>query len=89
MAKKHYTEEEIIRILKEAENGMSVADLLRQYNISQGTFYHWKSAYSGMQVNELKRLYTPEWIAHLRTATHDSAPLPGLSRGLPQLIKDE
>ena len=54
MAKKHYTEEEIIRILKEAENGMSVADLLRQYNISQGTFYHWKSAYSGMQVNELK-----------------------------------
>lgn len=57
MAKrKHHTEEEIIRILKEAEAGMPVADLLRKYNISQGTFYRWKSAYSGMQVNELKRL---------------------------------
>lgn len=57
MAKrKHHSEEEIIRILKEAENGMPVSDLLRQYNISQGTFYRWKSVYSGMQVNELKRL---------------------------------
>ena len=57
MAKrKHHSEEEIIRILKEAEAGMAVADLLRKYNISQGTYYRWKSAYSGMQVNELKRL---------------------------------
>jgi len=57
MAKrKHHTEEEIIRILKEAENGLPVADLLRQYNISQGTYYRWKGIYSGMQVNELKRL---------------------------------
>jgi putative transposase len=57
MAKrKHHREEEIIRILKEAEAGMAVADLLRKHNISQGTFYRWKSVYSGMQVNELKRL---------------------------------
>lgn len=36
MAKrKHHTEEEIIRILKEAEAGMPVADLLRKYNINQ------------------------------------------------------
>ena len=57
MAKrKHHSEELIIRILKEAEAGMPVADLLRKYNISQGTFYRWKSAYSGMQVSELKRL---------------------------------
>jgi putative transposase len=49
MAKrKHHSEELIIRILKEAETGMPVADLLRKYNISQGTFYRWKSAYSGM-----------------------------------------
>ena len=57
MAKRtHHSEEAIIRILKEAENGMAVADLLRIYNISQGTYYRWKSAYSGMQINELKRL---------------------------------
>ena len=30
---------------------MPVADFrLRKYNISQRTFYRWKSAYSGMQV---------------------------------------
>ncbi len=56
MAKrKHHSEELIIRILKEAEAGMPVADLLRKYNISQGTFYCWKSAFSGMQVSELKK----------------------------------
>jgi len=39
MAKrKHHSEELIIRILKEAEAGMPVADWLRKYNISQGTF---------------------------------------------------
>ena len=51
-----YTEEEIIRILKEAESGLPVSDLLRKYNIAQATFYRWKSAYSGMEVSELKRL---------------------------------
>ncbi len=54
--RKRHTEEEIIRILKEAENGFPVADLLRKHNIAQATFYRWKSAYGGMQVSELKRL---------------------------------
>ncbi len=57
MAKrKHHTEEEIVRILKEAEMALPVADLLRKHNISQGTYYRWKGAYSGMQVSKLKRL---------------------------------
>lgn len=54
--RKHHDEVTIIGILKEAESGIPVADLLRKHNISQGTFYRWKSAYSGLQVNELKRL---------------------------------
>lgn len=54
--RKHHSESEIIRILKEAENGLPVADLLRKHNISQGTYYRWKSGYNGMEVNELKRL---------------------------------
>lgn len=36
--KKRHTEEQIIRILKRAEAGIPVADLLREHNISQGTF---------------------------------------------------
>ena len=54
--RKHHTEEEIIRILKEAENGLPISDLLRKYNISQGTYYRWKGSYNGMDINELKRL---------------------------------
>lgn len=54
--KKRHTEEQIIRILKEAEIGIPVADLLREHNISQGTFYRWKSKFGGMDVSEAKRL---------------------------------
>ena len=54
--KKRHTEEQIIRILKEAESGIPVADLLRKHNISQGTFYRWKSKFGGMDVSEAKRL---------------------------------
>ena len=54
--KKRHTEEQIIGILKQAESGLPVADLLRAHNISQGTFYRWKAKYGGMEVNEAKRL---------------------------------
>ena len=43
--KKRHTEEQIIRILKQAETGIPVADLLREHNISQGTFYRWKAKF--------------------------------------------
>lgn len=54
--KKRHTEEQIIRILKQAESGIPVADLLREHNISQGTFYRWKAKFGGMDVSEAKRL---------------------------------
>ncbi len=53
---KRYKEEEIIRILKEAESGLPIADLLRRHNISAGTYYRWKSQYSGMEVSQLREL---------------------------------
>lgn len=57
MAKrKHHSEEEIIRILQEAEGGTPVADLLRKHGVSQGTYYRWKGRFSGLQVSELRRL---------------------------------
>jgi len=54
--KKRYTEEQIIRILKQAESGKPVADLLREHTIAQGTFYRWKAKFGGMDVSEAKRL---------------------------------
>jgi len=42
--------------LKEAESGVAVSDLLRRHGIAAGTYYRWKSQYSGMDVSQLRQL---------------------------------
>lgn len=54
--KTRFTEEQIIKILKEQEKGKKASDIVREYNIAEQTFYRWKSKYGGMDVNEAKRL---------------------------------
>lgn len=56
MKRKRYTEEQIIKALKEQEAGRKVEDVCREYGIAQSTFYKWKSRFGGMEVNEAKRL---------------------------------
>lgn len=56
MKKTKFTESQIIGILKEQQGGRKVSDVCREYGISQPTFYQWKSKYSGMDVQQLKRL---------------------------------
>ncbi len=56
MAQKRHTEEQIIGILKEAEAGIKATDICRKYGISDVTFYKWKNKFSGMDVNEARRL---------------------------------
>ena len=53
---KRCKEEEIIRILREAQSGVLVGELLRKHNVSAGTYYRWKSQYAGMEVQQLRRL---------------------------------
>jgi putative transposase len=54
--KKRFTEEQIIRVLKEHEGGKRAADIVRENGISEQTFYRWKSKFGGMDVSEAKRL---------------------------------
>ena len=54
--KKRFTEEQIVRILKEAEGGMAARDVCRKHNLSEQTFYRWKKLYVGMEVSDVKRL---------------------------------
>lgn len=56
MKKSKYTESQIIKAIKENENGRSAEDISRELGISKGTFYEWRKKYAGMKVSHLKRL---------------------------------
>jgi putative transposase len=56
MKKSKFSESQIVNILKEAEAGVALEDLIRQHGFSKASFYNWKGKYSGMSVSELKRL---------------------------------
>jgi len=56
MKKSKFSESQIVNILKEAEAGAALEDLIRQHGFSKASFYKWKSKYGGMSVSELKRL---------------------------------
>ena len=56
MKKSRYTESQIMSILKEAESGVSAADLCRKHGMSDATFYNWRSKYGGMDASMMKRM---------------------------------
>ena len=56
MKRSRFSEEQIITILKQAEGGLPLPELIRQHGISEGTYYRWKSKYGGLELSEAKRL---------------------------------
>ncbi len=49
MKSKRYSEELIIKILKEKESGVKVKDLCRKYGFCEQTYYTWQKKYSNSQ----------------------------------------
>ena len=70
MRKKRFTEQQIIKVLKQVEGGRSAADVCREYGISQATYYNWKAKYGGMEASDIhgkfmlifKLLMQPEYF---------------------------
>lgn len=55
--KKRHSEEQIIRILREAEkNQIPIRDVCKQHNITEQTLYRWRNKYGGMDVADARRL---------------------------------
>ena len=56
MKKTLFTENQIIAMLKQHEQGIKVQDIARANGISEKTIYRWKTKYGGMDAKELKRV---------------------------------
>lgn len=56
MKRKRFSVEQIVGVLKQAEVGVPVADLIRQMGISEQTLYRWKKQYQGLQTDQLRQL---------------------------------
>ena len=59
MRRKQFSVEQIVAVLKQAEMGAPVSDLIRHLRIAEQTFYRWKQRYAGLeseQVREFKQL---------------------------------
>ena len=55
-ARKNWSEEQIIGILKQVEAGRTVVEVCRENGVGESTFYKWRSKYGGLEVNEMRRL---------------------------------
>ena len=62
MKQRRFNVEQIVAVLKQAEAGVPLVELIRRVGISEQTFYRWKKQYVGLevdQVRELKQLQEP------------------------------
>jgi len=60
MARKRYSTEQIINMLREAEiklaTGQATGEVVRDLGISEQTYYRWRKLYGGMQISQAKKL---------------------------------
>jgi putative transposase len=54
--KKRFSVEQIVAVMKQAEAGVPVAELIRKVGISEQTFYRWKKQYVGMELDQARQM---------------------------------
>ena len=56
MKRKRFSEEQIIKALREVDGGAEARDVCRRLGVTEQSFYRWRRKYGGMDVSEAKRL---------------------------------
>jgi putative transposase len=56
MKKKRFSVEQIVAVMKQAEAGVPVAELIRKAGISEQTFYRWKKQYVGLELDQARQM---------------------------------
>jgi putative transposase len=54
--KKHFSVEQIVRVLKQVEMGVPVPELIRQVGMSQQTIYRWKKQSLGLETDQVRQI---------------------------------
>jgi putative transposase len=60
MRKSRFSDNQIVRILKQVEGGRKVKEVCREHSISDATYYTWKSKFGGMEASDIRRLKETE-----------------------------
>ena len=55
MKKSRYSEEQIVRILRETDRE-TVAEIAKRHGVSEASIYAWKQRFAGMEADDIKRL---------------------------------
>ena len=56
MKKAHFSDSQILAILKQAESGVPIPELCREHGMSNSSFYKWRSKYGGMDASLMARM---------------------------------
>ena len=51
-----FSVEQIVGVLKQAQVGVPVAEVIRKAGITEQTYYRWRKEYGGLQVDQARRL---------------------------------
>lgn len=55
MKRKRFSVEQIVAVLKQAEMGTPVSDLIRRIGVAEQTFYRWKKRYAGLESDQVRQ----------------------------------
>jgi putative transposase len=56
MKKAHFTDSQIMAILKQADSGVPIPELCREHGMSNYSFYKWRTKYGGMDASLMTKM---------------------------------